>query len=137
MLRWVSHGDGPEQTEQSLNVLGVTWRLSVVADRFTRDRFLSIRKYLHLADNSVIIDNKTPNPDRLAKIRPLLHLLLQNFHSNYRPNQFLTVDEDMCKFKGRNVMKQYMRAKMRYKIWKLCDSSSAYTLNLDVYAVQD
>ena len=112
------------------------WRLSVVADRFTRDRFLSIRKYLHLADNSVVIDNKTSNADRLAKIRPLLNLLLHNFHSNYRPSQFLTVDEDMCKFKGRNVMKQYMRAKIvkwGYKIWKLCDSSSAYTLNFDVY----
>ena len=42
----------------------------------------------------------------------------------------------MCKFKGRNVMKQYMKAKIikwGYRIWKLCDSSSAYTLNLDVY----
>ena len=33
-------------------------------------------------------------------------------------------------------MKQYMRAKIikwGYKIWKLCNSSSAYTLKLDVY----
>ena len=112
------------------------WRLSMVADRFTRDRFLAIRKYLHLADNSVVFDNKTSHADRLAKVRPLLNLLLQNFHSNYQPSRFLTVDEDMCKFKGRNVMKQYMRAKIvkwGYKIWKLCDSSSAYTLSLDVY----
>ena len=33
-------------------------------------------------------------------------------------------------------MKQYMKAKIikwGYKIWKLCDASSAYTLNMDVY----
>jgi hypothetical protein len=33
-------------------------------------------------------------------------------------------------------MKQYMKAKIikwGYKIWKVCDASSAYTLNLDIY----
>ena len=112
------------------------WRLSIVADRFTRDRFLAIKKYLHLADNSTFGDGKTSNPDRLAKLRPFLNLLLQNFRSNYRPSRFLTVDEDMVKFKGRQSMKQYMKAKIikwGYKVWKLCDSSSAYILNLDVY----
>src|ERR1700722_513283 len=79
-------------------------RLPVVADRFTENRFMAIKKYLHLADNSVIAENKDSQPDRLAKIRPLLDLLT-NFHSNYQPGRFLTVDEDMCKFKGRNVMK--------------------------------
>jgi hypothetical protein len=112
------------------------WRLSVVADRFTENRFMAIKKYLHLADNSVIAENKTLRPDRLAKIRPFLNLLLTNFRSNYRPSRILTVDEDMCKFKGRNAMKQYMKAKIikwGYRFWKLCDASSAYTLNLDVY----
>jgi hypothetical protein len=112
------------------------WRLSVVADRFTEDRFMAIKKYLHLADNSAVAECKTSKPDRLAKIRPFLDLLLTNFHSNYQPGRYLTVDEDMCKFKGRNAMKQYMKAKIikwGYKIWKVCDASSAYTLNLDVY----
>ena len=34
------------------------------------------------------------------------------------------------------MQKQYMKAKIikwGYKIWKVCDASSAYTLNLDVY----
>jgi hypothetical protein len=112
------------------------WRLSVVADRFTEDRFMAIKKYLHLADNSAVVECKTSKPDRLAKIRPFLDLLLTNFHSNYQPGRYLTVDEDMCKFKGRNSMKQYMKAKIikwGYKIWKVCDASSAYTLNLDIY----
>eukprot|EP00456_Euglypha_rotunda_P049188 TRINITY_DN3946_c0_g1_i10.p1 TRINITY_DN3946_c0_g1~~TRINITY_DN3946_c0_g1_i10.p1 ORF type:complete len:399 (-),score=32.40 TRINITY_DN3946_c0_g1_i10:205-1401(-) len=118
------------------NNIRMYWRLSVVADRFTEDRFMAIKKYLHLADNEAVVECKTSKPDRLAKIRPFLDLLLTNFHSNYQPGRYLTVDEDMCKFKGRNSMKQYMKAKIikwGYKIWKICDASSAYTLNLDVY----
>jgi hypothetical protein len=98
------------------------WRVAVVADRFPRDRFLAIKKYLHLADNSAISDSKTPNADRLAKLRPFLNLLLENFRSNYQPGRFLTMDEDMCKFEGRSSMKQYMKAKIiqwGYKIWKV------------------
>ena len=97
---------------------------------------MGIKKYLHLADNSITAENKASQPDRLAKIRPFLNLLRTNFHSNYQPNRFLTVDEDMCKFKGRSPMKQYMKAKIikwGYKIWKLCDSTSGYTINLGVY----
>ena len=113
-----------------------TWKLSIVADRFTRDRFLSIKKYLHLADNTSILDEKDSSPDKLAKVRPLMNLLRANFQAQYRPGQYLTADEDMCKFKGRNTMKQYMKAKIikwGYRIWKLCDATNAYVLNFDVY----
>src|SRR3984957_19245875 len=113
-----------------------TWKLSMVADRFTRDRFFAIKKYLHLADNSTMVDQKLPNADRLAKVRPLMTLLQANFRSQYYPGQYLTADEDICKFKGRNLMKQYLRAKIikwGYRIWKLCDASNAYVLSFDVY----
>jgi hypothetical protein len=113
-----------------------TWKLSIIADRFTRDRFLSIKKYLHLANNADIIDEKASNPDRLAKVRPLMNLLTENFQAQYRPGRYLTADEDMCKFKGRSTMKQYMKAKIikwGYRIWKLCDATDAYVLNFDVY----
>jgi hypothetical protein len=42
----------------------------------------------------------------------------------------------ICKFKGRNFMKQYLRSKIvrwGYRIWKLCDAGNAYVLNFDVY----
>ena len=113
-----------------------TWKLSLVANRFTRKRFLSIKKYLHLADNEDIVDQKDSSSDRIGKIRPLLNLLVANFKANYQPDCYLTADEDICKFKGRNKLKQYLRAKIvkwGYKIWKLCDSTTAYVLDLDVY----
>jgi len=113
-----------------------TWKLSLVANRFTRDRFLSIKKYLHLADNQSLGDQQGSNPDRIKKIRPLLNLLVGNFKANYRPGRYLTADEDICKFKGRHHLKQYLRAKIikwGYKIWKLCDAETAYVLDLDVY----
>lgn len=89
-----------------------TWKLPVVADRFTRDRFTKIKKYLHVADNKANADNKTSSSDRLRKIGPLIDALVQNFQKQYQPSTYLTLDEDMCKFKGRNRMKQYMRAKI-------------------------
>jgi hypothetical protein len=113
-----------------------TWKLSLVANRFTRKRFLSIKKYLHLADNESSADQRTLSLDRIAKIRPLLNLLVANFKANYQPGCYLTADEDICKFKGRNKLKQYLQAKIikwGYKIWKLCDSKTAYVLNLDIY----
>ena len=113
-----------------------TWKLPVVADRFTRDRFTKIKKYLHVADNKANADNKTSSSDRLRKIGPLIDALVQNFQKQYQPSTYLTLDEDMCKFKGRNRMKQYMRAKIikwGYRIWKLCDAKTAYVLNFDVY----
>jgi hypothetical protein len=126
---WIvmSYCNGIEQQNNIKMYWETPWRLSTVGDRFTRGRFLAIKKYLHFADNSKINENKTTNPDKLAKIRPFLNLLLRNFSSNYQPDRFLTVDEDMCKFKGRNSMKQYIKAKI-IKEWKLCDSSSGYTL---------
>ena len=99
-----------------------TWKLSLVANRFTRKRFLSIKKYLHLADNESSADQRALSLDRIAKIRPLLNLLVANFKANYQPGCYLTADEDICKFKGRNKLKQYLRAKIikwGYKIWKL------------------
>lgn len=110
-----------------------TWKLPLVADRFTRDRFKKIKKYLHLVDNKALPDT---SPDRLRKIRPLMEALVQNFQKNFQPSTYLTLDEDMCKFKGRNRMKQYMRAKIvkwGYRIWKVCDAETAYVLNFDVY----
>jgi hypothetical protein len=108
----------------------------LVSDRFTRDRFMAIKKYLHLADNTTIAATSVPHPDRLAKIRPLLNILNEIFAKNFQPGRFLTVDEDMCKFKGRSYMKQYMRAKIvkwGYRVWKLCDDNTAYVLKFDVF----
>lgn len=112
-----------------------TLRFSLVADRFTRKRFLAIKKYLHLANNESLADQQGSYPDRLGKIRPLLDLLVAKFKENYQPGCYLTADEDICKFKGRNQLKQYLRAKIikwGYKIWKLCDADTAYVLDLDV-----
>jgi len=66
-----------------------TWKLSVVADRFTRDRFTKIKKYLHVADNKAIADSSTSSSDRLAKIRPLIDALVQNFQKQYQPSTHL------------------------------------------------
>jgi len=49
---------------------------------------------LHLADNTAIAEQQASSPDRLAKIRPLIEALLENFQKNYVPATHLTLDED-------------------------------------------
>ena len=56
----------------------------------------------------------------------LVNLLVGNWKANYQPGCYLTADEDICKFKGRHHLKQYLRAKIvkwGFKIWKLCDAT--------------
>jgi hypothetical protein len=53
------------------------WDFSLITGRFTRDRFLSIKKYLHLADNSSLVIQDQKASDPLGKIRPLLNLLIK------------------------------------------------------------
>ena len=91
---------------------------------------------MHLADNTILVKPDQKGYDPLGKIRPLINLLIGNFRANYNPECYLTADEDICKFKGRNKMKQYLRGKIikwGYKIWKLCDAKTAYVLNLRVF----
>jgi hypothetical protein len=45
-----------------------TWKLSLVANRFTRDRFLSIKKYLHLANNERLADGRDQDLIALGKL---------------------------------------------------------------------
>ena len=46
------------------------------------------------------------------------------------------LDEDMIPFKGRMVIKQYMKdkpIKWGYKVFKLCDADTAYVYRLQIY----
>ena len=64
-------------------------------EMMTRDQFDSIWQYLHLQDNS------QPNPqDQLWKIRWFLDHLQCKFKELVTPEQNVTVDESMVKYKG-------------------------------------
>ena len=49
--------------------------------------------------------------DKLAKVRPLIAILIPKFLNLYNPSQNLSPDESMLKFKGRLSFVQYMPRK--------------------------
>ncbi|GFO38733.1 PiggyBac transposable element-derived protein 4-like [Plakobranchus ocellatus] len=100
----------------------------------TRDRFLMIWRFLHVANNS----NADPTtPDRLAKLRPMLTYLNEKFRTVYIPYGHVSTDESMVKFKGRLGFRQYMPAKpikWGIKVWCLAESSTGYMNSFQIYS---
>lgn len=77
--------------------------------------------------------------DKLAPIRELFEVLVQNFQNNFIPSEYLTLDEQLIAFRGRCSFRQYIPNKpARYgiKIFAHVDIKNAYTFNLEVYAGQ-
>lgn len=83
--------------------------------------------------------SKSSEIDKLAPIRELFEVIVQNFQNNFVPNEYLTLDEQLIAFRGRCSFRQYIPNKSaRYgiKIFALVDIKNAYTFNLEVYAGQ-
>jgi len=95
------------------------------------DRFMEILENLHIS-NPTEPENAD---DKLHKIRPMLAVLVSSFQCHWTPGNELVIDEDVCSFKGRSILKQYLPAKPHewgFRVWKMCDSSG-YLFNFDVY----
>ena len=98
---------------------------------FTRTRFQSILQNLHFSNNNNY--NKT---DKLYKIRPVIEHLNKVFAESLSNSPFQSVDEHMCKFKGRSSMKQYLKnkpIKWGFKYWYRCDSEAGHVYQLEFY----
>jgi hypothetical protein len=102
-----------------------------------RDRFMGILTILHLNGNEDRVARGQPGCDPLFKIQPVLKNLTEKFQIVYSPDEFLTIDEAICAFRGRIHFRVYMKEKphkYRIKIFELCEAKSGYVCNLEVYA---
>lgn len=54
---------------------------SPVANRFSRDRFFDLHRYLHFVDTSSLSPPGSSNYDKLGKIKPIIEMLLTSFQS--------------------------------------------------------
>ena len=86
-------------------------------------------------------DNRA-NRDRSIKDAPihyLWELFVQNCMPSYIPSAFMTVDEQLCNYGGRVLFKCYIPTKPgKYgiKIWCLCEDTTAYFINGQIYTVK-
>jgi len=100
---------------------------------FTRDRFLAIWSFLHCVDEN---GNDLDKSDKIYKTRPVLQKVLQNFYHYYVPQCELSLDEGMIPTKNKLGFKQYIKdkpIKWGIKTFILCESSSGYIVNAEVY----
>nr|CAH7716672.1 unnamed protein product [Callosobruchus chinensis] len=99
-------------------------------DIMSRNHFELILRMWHLFNNQ-----ECPECDRLFKIKPLIHLLLERFQSAILPARDLCIDETMVPFRGKLSFKQYIKNKKHkfgIKLYKLC-TNNGYKYNLKVY----
>jgi len=99
----------------------------------SRDRFLSILKFLRFAEPDSLVTG-----DRLKRIRPFLTKMQTIFKENYQPNRQICVDESLILYKGRLKFKQFIKSKRSrfgVKVFSLC-SSDGYMYNFEIYTGQ-
>ena len=109
---------------------------SPIADRISRDRFRDIHRFLHFADNSVLLTRDNPSYDHLGKVRPILERLQERFTNMYQPHCENAIDEAMIPFQGRSSLKQYMPAKpvkRGIKVWCRVDLHNGNMCEVQVY----
>ena len=110
-----------------------------IAERISRDRFLSIMRFLHFRDNTTMPPSSSPpDPlrDRLWKVRPVIEAVVAACRTNYRPHRDQAIDEAMVAFKGRSSMKQYVPlkpVKRGFKVWVRADSHNGYVCEFECY----
>ena len=79
---------------------------ALIQKTMTRDRFLEILQNLHFADNLQKLPPKESESfDRAWKLRPFSDHLLKPFQEALLPESHQSIDEHMCKFKGKSLMR--------------------------------
>ena len=107
-------------------------RVNFVSDVMTLKRYEKIRQMLHFSNNEDI----QPEQDRACKIRPIINHLNIAFQHALGPDLHQSIDERMVKFKGHNMMKQYIKnkpIKWGFKLWIRAGSSNGYVYEIDPY----
>lgn len=103
-----------------------------IANIMPRTRFEQIRQNLHFCNN----DCQSKEIDRAFKVRPVMNHFNDCFQNVMNNSKRQSIDEHMIKFKGHNVMKQYIKnkpIKWGFKMWCRAESSTGYLFEFDLY----
>jgi hypothetical protein len=111
---------------------------SIFRERMSLSRFKAIRRHLRF-DNKATRNSRLCR-DKLAAVRLLIDGIMHNSQRTFYPGPSITIDEELYPYRGRCPFKQYMPnkpAKYGLKFWLLCDSSTSYCWNLQMYTGKD
>jgi len=101
----------------------------------TLKRFEALKRFLHFNDNAETPEKNSPDYDRAYRIRAVIEHLNAAFQKARTPDECQSVDERMVKFKGHNIMRQYVKGKpvkWGFKLWMRCGSQSGYTYQMEM-----
>lgn len=99
------------------------------------DRFLFLMRCLRFDDINDRAQRK--ELDKLAPVRELFTIFVQNCQNAYTISEYSTIDEQLVAFRGKCPFRQYIPskpAKYGIKIQTLCDARSWYVLSMEIYA---
>ena len=99
-----------------------------------RERFKVILRFLRFDNTQTRFERV--KLDKLAPIRLVFDEVVASLRNSYFPNRFLTIDEHMCRYRGRCSFRQYMPMKPdRYgiKMFIVGDALNYYPINIEVY----
>lgn len=107
-----------------------------ISNVMTRTRYEDMRRNLHFCNNEEHRAPSSPDYDRAYKIRPVMVHLNRAFQNVLNNTKTQSIDEHMIKFKGHNVMKQYIKNKpvrWGFKLWCRADAETGYLFEFDLY----
>jgi hypothetical protein len=113
---------------------GMDCNFSFASKIMSRDRFISIKRYLHFVNNDITND-KT---NRFMKVQPLFDEMNKNLKQFGIFDRNLALDEQMVSYTGRHPMKQFIRNKpIRWGFKNfLLATSDGYPLHILPYGGQ-
>jgi hypothetical protein len=111
---------------------------NVIAGLFTRKRFMTLTRCLHITDPSMYVaDNTSPHFDKMHQTRWLIDAIRGACKRLWSLGQFVTIDETMVRYKGTYCpARQYMPkkpVKWGVKVWCAADSKSKFIFDFDIY----
>ena len=110
---------------------------SLIQKAMTRARFLELLQNIHFGDNhKELLPKESEEYDRAWKLRPLFDNLGKHFQDMLQPKPYQSIGEHMCKFKGKIIMRQYMKnkpIKLGFKFWCHSGAKSGYLYKFDMY----
>ena len=97
---------------------------------------MAILSFLHINDNTNYVGRNQTGYDPLFKVRPFIDHLLAALKDEHSPGKELTIDEQICPFRGRINFRVYVKGKPHkygIKFWMLCDAVTGLPINFEIY----